>query len=326
MSYRTPPSPAGRWWARLARVLLQAGVDYRLVYLTLLVPLATLVAAFAAPIPEPRIGGATATDGRTATRPPPVDLGAKAAPGTAAPRPQRSAPVGSGDRLSRPSGRGRAWRHWSGIYLRDTLGLAAIVGGSGVAVFYGRRRWAGSPSGGSSGAWEPPHAARLRPADGGRDAARARHHEPRTRHRRVPARGHGARRCGARGLLGGRRAGAERAGSAVSVVTTFGYGGFLRAAARGGPCGGGRPQRRPRRRRGGRPRHLRALTATSSTEGGHRDRRPLSADFSPDQPSTRSGEKWQVVEPTLIDFRLMDDRNQEADDRPNLASSTIPDW
>ena len=27
--------------------------------------------------------------------------------------------------------------HWSGIYLRDTLGLAAIVGGSGVAVFYG---------------------------------------------------------------------------------------------------------------------------------------------------------------------------------------------
>jgi hypothetical protein len=29
--------------------------------------------------------------------------------------------------------------HWSGIYLRDTLGLAAIVGGSGVAVFYGAR-------------------------------------------------------------------------------------------------------------------------------------------------------------------------------------------
>jgi MFS family permease len=27
--------------------------------------------------------------------------------------------------------------HWSGIYLRDTLGLAAIVGGSGVALFYG---------------------------------------------------------------------------------------------------------------------------------------------------------------------------------------------
>ena len=26
---------------------------------------------------------------------------------------------------------------WSGIYLRDTLGLAAVVGGSGVAVFYG---------------------------------------------------------------------------------------------------------------------------------------------------------------------------------------------
>ena len=27
--------------------------------------------------------------------------------------------------------------HWSGIYLRDTLGLSALVGGSGVAVFYG---------------------------------------------------------------------------------------------------------------------------------------------------------------------------------------------
>ncbi len=26
--------------------------------------------------------------------------------------------------------------HWSGIYLRDTLGLSALLGGSGVAVFY----------------------------------------------------------------------------------------------------------------------------------------------------------------------------------------------
>ncbi len=26
--------------------------------------------------------------------------------------------------------------HWSGIYLRDTLGLPALLGGSGVAVFY----------------------------------------------------------------------------------------------------------------------------------------------------------------------------------------------
>ncbi len=27
--------------------------------------------------------------------------------------------------------------HWSGIYLRDSLGLPALLGGSGVAVFYG---------------------------------------------------------------------------------------------------------------------------------------------------------------------------------------------
>ncbi|MDQ5829457.1 MAG: hypothetical protein M3324_06215 [Actinomycetota bacterium] len=27
--------------------------------------------------------------------------------------------------------------HWSGVYLRRTLGLSALVGGSGVAVFYG---------------------------------------------------------------------------------------------------------------------------------------------------------------------------------------------
>lgn len=27
--------------------------------------------------------------------------------------------------------------HWSGIYLRNTLGLSVLLGGSGVAVFYG---------------------------------------------------------------------------------------------------------------------------------------------------------------------------------------------
>jgi MFS family permease len=27
--------------------------------------------------------------------------------------------------------------HWSGVYLRQTLGLSALLGGSGVAVFYG---------------------------------------------------------------------------------------------------------------------------------------------------------------------------------------------
>ena len=27
--------------------------------------------------------------------------------------------------------------HWSGVYLRQTLGLSALLGGSGVAIFYG---------------------------------------------------------------------------------------------------------------------------------------------------------------------------------------------
>ena len=119
-----------------AGALLQAGVDYRLVYLALLLPLACLVAAF------------------TAARFP--------SPGTEGTRDERSQ---SGASLAADSGgEGGAGRwdlyrsgplllvaaiaslgllaegemeHWSGIYLRDTLGLAAIVGGSGVAVFYG---------------------------------------------------------------------------------------------------------------------------------------------------------------------------------------------
>src|SRR5215212_4779114 len=120
-----------------AGALRQAGVDYRLVYLALLVPLAALVLAFAATwFPRPEDGG---TDWE---RPP------GGGPSTVA------APEAKGG-----AGRWELYRdrslllvaaiaclgllaegemeHWSGIYLRDTLGLAAIVGGSGVAVFYG---------------------------------------------------------------------------------------------------------------------------------------------------------------------------------------------
>jgi MFS family permease len=120
-----------------AGALRQAGVDYRLVYLALLLPLAALVSAFvAARLPRPEDGG---TGGE---RPPGGGPSAAAAP-----------------EAKGGAGRWELYRdrslllvaaiaclgllaegemeHWSGIYLRDTLGLAAIVGGSGVAVFYG---------------------------------------------------------------------------------------------------------------------------------------------------------------------------------------------
>jgi MFS family permease len=120
-----------------AGALRQAGMDYRLVYLTLLLPLAALVLAFAtARFPRPE---ADETDGEW---PPGGELSAAAAP-----------------EVKGGAGRWELYRdrslllvaaiaclgllaegemeHWSGIYLRDTLGLAAIVGGSGVAVFYG---------------------------------------------------------------------------------------------------------------------------------------------------------------------------------------------
>ena len=120
-----------------AGALRQAGMDYRLVYLTLLLPLVALVLAFAtARFPRPE---ADETDGEW---PPGGELSAAAAP-----------------EAKGGAGRWELYRdrslllvaaiaclgllaegemeHWSGIYLRDTLGLAAIVGGSGVAVFYG---------------------------------------------------------------------------------------------------------------------------------------------------------------------------------------------
>ena len=120
-----------------AGALRQAGMDYRLVYLTLLLPLAALVLAFAtARFPRPE---ADETDGEW---PPGGELSAAAAP-----------------EAKGGAGRWELYRdrslllvaaiaclgllaegemeHWSSIYLRDTLGLAAIVGGSGVAVFYG---------------------------------------------------------------------------------------------------------------------------------------------------------------------------------------------
>jgi MFS family permease len=140
-----------------AGALLQAGVDYRLVYLALLLPLVSLVAAFAAArFPSPGFGGASGEWSHSDTSPA-VDSAAKGSSG-------RWDLYRSGPLLLVAAitclgllAEGEM-EHWSGIYLRDTLGLAAVAP---VAFSV---------------------AGELVP---------------------------------------------ERAGSAVSVVTTFGYGGFL---------------------------------------------------------------------------------------------------
>src|ERR671911_131665 len=113
-------STGGVAGALSAGVLLSVGVDYRHAYLALLPPLGAAILAVAA------------------TRFPP--------PGE---------PPGSGDG-AREVGLYRSlplllvaviatlallsegeMEHWSGVYLRQTLGLSALLGGSGVAVFYG---------------------------------------------------------------------------------------------------------------------------------------------------------------------------------------------
>ena len=105
-------------------VLLSVGLDYRLVYLSLLVPLSAMAAAF---------GSARFS------------------------RPGASSQASNSDAV--PAGRWDLFRNtslllvaaiatlgllaegemsnWSGIYLRDSLGLSPLFGGSGVAVFYG---------------------------------------------------------------------------------------------------------------------------------------------------------------------------------------------
>jgi hypothetical protein len=110
-------------------VLLWAGLDYRLVYLLLLVLLAALIVAFVAarlPLsagvygeaPFEAIAGGRAREGAgTSTGAPPCCW---------LPRSPSS--------VSLPRGR---LGHWSGIYLRDWLGVGALLGGSGVAAFYG---------------------------------------------------------------------------------------------------------------------------------------------------------------------------------------------
>ena len=103
-----------------AGVLVQAGTDYRAVYLVLLVPLGLLLLAFANtrfPTGEQDGPGGDNRWARYALyrHLPLLLVGGIATLG-----------LGSEGEME----------HWSGIYLRDTLGLPALLGGSGVAVFY----------------------------------------------------------------------------------------------------------------------------------------------------------------------------------------------
>jgi MFS family permease len=207
-----------------AGALRQAGVDYRLVYLALLPPLAALVLAFAA-ARFPRLGA----DETDQERPP--GGGPPAAPEAKAGRWElyrdRSLLLVAAIACLGLLAEGEM-EHWSGIYLRDTLGLAAIVGGSGVAVFYGAMalgRLAGGWIVGRVGNRSTLLGSGLLAA-GGMLLALA---------TTIPALVVGGfvlvgLALAAVAPLAFSVAGdlvPERAGSAVSVVTTFGYGGFL---------------------------------------------------------------------------------------------------
>ncbi len=106
--------------ALAAGVLIQAGTDYRAVYLALLVPLAAVTLAVATtrfPVSADGAFQNETGEGRYGlTRHLPLLLvGLIATLGL----------LSEGE-----------MEHWSGIYLRQTLGLPALLGGSGVAVFY----------------------------------------------------------------------------------------------------------------------------------------------------------------------------------------------
>lgn len=99
-------------------VLVQAGADYRAVYLILLLPLGALLVAFANtsfPAGERAAVEAPAGSRRLRRHLPLLLVGSIAMLG-----------LGSEGEME----------HWSGLYLRDSLGLPALLGGSGVAVFY----------------------------------------------------------------------------------------------------------------------------------------------------------------------------------------------
>jgi MFS family permease len=111
-------SAGGVVGALSAGALLSAGMNYRYVYLALLPPLgAVILAVVITRFPPP---GGPREDGAREVglyRSLPLLLIAMIA---------TLALLSEGE-----------MEHWSGVYLRNTLGLSALLGGSGVAVFYG---------------------------------------------------------------------------------------------------------------------------------------------------------------------------------------------
>ena len=102
-----------------AGLLIQAGLDYRIVYLAMLAPLGCVILAaattrFPTTANESSEGAGEKNMGLTRHLPL-LLVGMIATLGL----------LSEGE-----------MEHWSGIYLRQTLGLPALLGGSGVAVFY----------------------------------------------------------------------------------------------------------------------------------------------------------------------------------------------
>ena len=113
-----------------AGALLSANVGFRLVYLALLVPLAVVAVGIAfTRFPRP---------GNTTEDAPPEKVGEAGKSAASRWALYRSAPLLL---VAAIAGLGfvseGVMERWSGIYLRDSLGLGALLGGSGVAVFFG---------------------------------------------------------------------------------------------------------------------------------------------------------------------------------------------
>lgn len=112
-------SAGGVAGALAAGALLQAGVGFRYVYLVVLIPLATLLVAVAMThFPTPARPVTMQDAGR-------YDLFKSRAL-------LLVAAIATLGLLSEGE-----MEHWSSIYLRETVGLPALLGGSGVAVFFG---------------------------------------------------------------------------------------------------------------------------------------------------------------------------------------------
>jgi MFS family permease len=203
-------SAGGVAGALCAGALLQTGVGYRYVYLMLLLPLGVVILGVAAArFPAPGRPGGAGTEERYALyRNLPLLL---------------IATIATLGLLSEGE-----MEHWSGLYLRQSLGLPALLGGTGVAVFY-----AAMAAGRLGAAWAIDRFGDRRTLSGaGLLAAGGMALALATREPPLVVAGF---------LLVGLALSAvvpiafsvagdlapERAGEAISVVTTLGYGGFL---------------------------------------------------------------------------------------------------